>query len=414
MSCVPSAVGSAGSRALVLAAAIAVLAGGAAAASGQIVSVPPVKIAGVTVLVAGDVSATYGGADPGWFLYTNYETSALRRLRAGITVDARPVRWLAFVADVRAETGAGVRAYAWFVRITPLRSGLLSFQAGRIPPVFGARARRSYPQDNPLVADPLMYQYLTNLRPDAVPASADDLIRMRGRGWLASYPVGNRDSHTGVPLIDMTRWDSGIEGRVGTPTLEAAAAVTAGTLSNPRSIAGPIRPQVSGHLAWRPAAAVTVGASFAHGTFFDQTLRVLRPDLQPGHDSQSAAGIDADVSAGRWLVRGELVFSQWRVPSAGTAGLAAPLGAGSAYLESRLKLWPGVFVAARADRLWFSTVAGSTASATWDANVTRLEAGAGWTIRRGLLVKASGIANWRDGGRVRREYLAAVQLVAWF
>ena len=49
----------------------------------------PVTFAGGRVLVAGDASVTYGSEDPGWFTYTDYETSAIRRLRAGVTVEAR-------------------------------------------------------------------------------------------------------------------------------------------------------------------------------------------------------------------------------------------------------------------------------------------------------------------------------------
>ena len=54
-----------------------------------------------------------------------------------------------------------------------------------MPPTFGAFARRTYATDNPLIGYPLAYQYLTSLRPDALPANADELLRMRGRGWLS-------------------------------------------------------------------------------------------------------------------------------------------------------------------------------------------------------------------------------------
>ena len=38
-------------------------------------------------------------------------------------------------------------------------------QVGRVPPTFGAFARRTYATDNPLIGYPLAYQYLTSLRP---------------------------------------------------------------------------------------------------------------------------------------------------------------------------------------------------------------------------------------------------------
>ena len=69
-------------------------------------------------------------------------------------------------------------------------------QIGRIPPTFGAFTRRAYSRDNPLIGYPLAYQYLTSLRADAVPASADELLRMRGRGWLTEFSIGNRAACT--------------------------------------------------------------------------------------------------------------------------------------------------------------------------------------------------------------------------
>ena len=59
------------------------------------------------------------------------------------------------------------------------------------PDLRGVSRRHAYAADNPLIGYPLAYQYLTSLRPDALPASADELLRMRGRGWLSNFSVGN-------------------------------------------------------------------------------------------------------------------------------------------------------------------------------------------------------------------------------
>ena len=93
-------------------------------------------LGGGRLLLAGDASATYGSDDPGWFTYTDYKTSALRRIRAGLTVELRASRRLTFLTEIRAEQD-GVRPYAWYVRLTPFNSGLVDIQAGRIPPVLG-------------------------------------------------------------------------------------------------------------------------------------------------------------------------------------------------------------------------------------------------------------------------------------
>ena len=46
---------------------------------------------------------------------------------------------------------------------------------------------------------PLGYQYLTSLRYDALPASADELLNMRGRGWLSSFSIDRAQSASLAP-----------------------------------------------------------------------------------------------------------------------------------------------------------------------------------------------------------------------
>jgi len=52
--------------------------------------------------------------------------------------------------------------------------------------------------------------------------------------------------------------------------------------------------------------------------------------------------------------------------------------------------------------------------ATWDAPVTRLELGGGWSPWRRATLKLAWQHDERDGGRVRREDLLAGQVVLWF
>jgi hypothetical protein len=374
----------------------------------------PVAFAGGRLLIGGDASATFGSEDPGWFTYTDYETSAIRRVRAGVTIEARATERLSFLAEVRAETGVGVTPYAWYVRVSPLASRLLDIQAGRIPPVFGTFARRAYPQDNPLIGSPQSYQYLTSVRPDAVPGTADDLLAMKGRGWLVQYPVGNTLPDNGVPTIAAERWDTGVQVRVGPPTLEAALSYTVGSLSDPRIGDDNSGGQIAGRVAWHPVAAFTVGVSAAHGAFIAENVRRARPDAPPGHDTQRAFGIDADVSWGRWLVRGEYVANAWRVPPLDVPRIVDPLGSRAGYVEARFRVHPRVYAAVRGDVMSFTTIDVPGGAEAWEADVTRVEYGIGFTIRRGLLLKTSVLSNWRDGGRVKTSHLGAVQVLFWF
>jgi hypothetical protein len=388
--------------------------GSGSSAAAQRWPTEPVSLAGGRLLIGGDASVTFGSEDPGWFTYTDYETSAIRRLRAGVTVEARASERVSFLIEIRAETGVGVTPYAWYMRISPFASGLVDIQAGRIPPVFGTFARRSYPQDNPLIGSPQTYQYLTSVRPDAVPATVDDLLRMKGRGWLVKYPVGNPEPHNGVPTIAAERWDTGVQIRVGPPVLDAALSYTVGSLSNPDVGDDNGGGQLSGRLAWRPVPAFALGVSAARGPFLSGSVREARPDAPAGHDGQRAFGIDAEASRGRWLFRGEFVANSWSVPPLDSPRIVDPLGSRSGYAEAKVRLHPRLYAAVRGDVMRFTTMEGPRGVETWEADVSRLEYGVGFVIRRGLLLKASVLSNWRDGGRVRQSNLGAVQALFWF
>src|SRR5207245_6807279 len=102
----------------------------------------------------------------------------LRMVRVAVSGMWRPSGRAAVVTELRSENLKRVIPYALYVRVRPLKGRALDVQAGRIPPVFGAFGRRSYGADNPLIGYPLAYQYLTSMRPDAIPATADDLLFM--------------------------------------------------------------------------------------------------------------------------------------------------------------------------------------------------------------------------------------------
>jgi hypothetical protein len=73
-----------------------------------------------------------------------------------------------------------------------------------------------------------------------------------------------------------------------------------------------------------------------------------------------------------------------------------------------------MFVAGRVDRLDFSHLVDGSLQPTWDAPVTRVEAGGGWYFRRNLVGKMSVQHNWRDGGRVKQRTFASAQVLFWF
>jgi hypothetical protein len=380
----------------------------------------PIETARGTVTITGEVTATVGAKDEiAYFNYTDYEHNALRMFRLSLAGMWRPSSRFAFLTEIRSENLEQPIAYALYVRVRPFEKLPLDIQAGRIPPVFGTFARRSYGADNPLIGFPLAYQYLTSVRPDAVPASADDLLLMRARGWRVNYPVGNTTPGPGVPVISAYRWDTGVEANYANEHVEAAVAVTAGTLSNPLVGDDNDGKQWSARAAWKPATGLILGVSGARGAFLDRAIvDAYEPVLGPRDYTQDSFGVDGEYSRGYWIVRGEAIHSSWTLPTINAPFIEHPVAANTGYLETRYRISPRWYVAARGDRLSFTTITGQRLfdgqPTPWEAPVTRVEAGGGFNLQRNLIVKAIVQRDWRDGGRVHERTYVSGQISYWF
>lgn len=394
---------------LTLLACLLLLAAPAGIRAGQLPS-EPISLFDGRVRLSGDVSATVGEQDnDAFFNYTDYERNALRTLRTSLSGVWTAGERVAVLAQLRAEGVSRLDLHAAYLRVRPWAGVPLDIQVGRIPPVFGAFARRAYANDSMLIGYPLAYQYLTSIRPDAVPATADDLLQMRGRGWRSSFPIGDPAAETGVPLVSGFRWDTGAQARWAPGRTETAVSVTTGTLSNPRIVDDNGSPQLAGRFAAQPIVGLVTGVSAARGAW-------LADDV-PGFSgrAQTAFGMDAEYSRGYLLLRTEAVWSRWDVPFLIAPPEGHAVSALGAWIEGRYRLAPRIHLAARADRLAFSSITGSNGVATpWDAPVTRLELGGGYLLRRNLVVRAAAQFNRRDGGRVRQRTYLSSQVAWWF
>jgi hypothetical protein len=386
----------------------------------QVLPAGPIETGRGTVTISGEVTATAGPKDDiAFFNYTDYEHNALRMFRLSLSGMWRPSPRFAFLTEVRSEDLQQVIPYALYARVRPWVNRPLDIQVGRIPPVFGTFARRSYGADNPLIGFPLAYQYLTSLRPDAVPANADELLFMRGRGWRANYTVGNELPGPGVPVVSAYRWDTGVEARYGVERFEAAFSATSGTLSNPRVDDDNDGRQLAGRVAWHPVVGLTLGASGARGAFVDRAIvNKYEEALGPHRYDQEAIGFDGEYSRGYWIVRGEAIFSRWALPKINAPFIDHPVGARTGYVEGRYRFGPRLFAALRVDTLSFTRITGQRLfngqPTEWDAPVSRIEAGGGINIQRNLTLRGVVQRNWRDGGRVRQGTYVSGQLSYWY
>ena len=384
-----------------------------AATAGRVYAQPlpegPIRAFDGRVTVSGEVIATTGSADDvTFFNYTDYEHNALRMMRLGISGIYQPAGWLAFVGELRSEDLEHPAPYAAYARVRPWRNHAFDIQAGLIPPTFGAFGRRTYGTGNPVIGYPLAYQYLTSLRPDAIPATADDVLRMRARGWRSSFPVGSTEAGPGVPLVTAFQWDTGVQVSWKTGPVELSGAVTNGTLSNPRVRDDNGGKQVSGRVAVTPAVGLIIGASAARGAWL---ARTVAPDSRP---AQRSLGADVEYSRDHWIVRSEIVWSRWAFPTALAPSDARSLDALASWVEGRYRLTPRIFLAARADHLGFSELQGSVLVLPWDSPVSRIESGVGYYLQRNLVLRAMVQQNWRDAGRVTRRTYVSGQLAYWF
>jgi hypothetical protein len=387
-------------------------------AGAQALPSEPVSLVDGHVTVSGDVSASIGTSDTGFFNYSDYEHSLLRLFRFDLASAVKLNDRLSVLGEVRTENVGPLRVYALYVRVRPWRTRAIDIQAGRVPPTFGAFTRRTYASDNLLIGYPLAYQYLTSLRADALPLNANELIAMRGRGWLSSFSIGNPVPDNGLPIASGFRWDTGVQVHAAAETVDATVSVTSGTLSNPLFRDDNSGRQIAARASVHPRETLqglVIGVSAARGPFVSATA--ARGAVGDGHDgefTQTAWGADIEYSRDYYLVRAETVFSEWRVPAVGAPIIDVPLRALATYVEGRYKILPGLYAAARLDHLGFNDVTGTRGPQTWDAPVTRVEVGGGYSILRNLLLKFSGQHNSRDGGRVTSLNLVSAQMVYWF
>jgi hypothetical protein len=384
-------------------------------ASAQFLPEQPISIMGGRVVLGAEVTATFAPQDPGFFNYTSYEFSALRNVRLGVSAEIRANDRVQVLGEVRLDQGRVIDAYGLYLRVRPFPSRRFDIQAGRVPPTFGAMSRTAYGSSNLLIGQPLAYQYLTSIRPDALPATVDDLLRMRARGWLSNFPVGNTAAGPGLPLVNTSRWDTGVQAHAVTGKVDWTGSITAGSLSDPRFRDNNTGRQWAGRAVVRPTASIAIGTSVSRGEWLNRTLE--EQVLGTGSTERSrqiAVGGDAEYSAGRFLVRGEAIRSMWHVPAFGALRLTEPLVAIASLVEGRYKIAPGLYVAMRGDRLDFSKVHADRGIVEWDAQTWRLETGVGYSLTRNIVLKGAWQRNGRDGGRVHKDSLVAAQVLYWF
>lgn len=368
------------------------------------------------ISVGGELTATYGSEDPGFFNYATYAYDPLRNVRVVFDASVRPARQLELLAQVRTDGVSQARMAALYLRVRPWRSRDIDLQAGRVPTAFGLFGRTAYGADSALIGRPLPYAYLLSLRRDAVPDTAADLVRMRGRGWRSSFPRGNTAPDRGLPIVNTDTWDTGVQLRLANTRVAWVGAITVGSLGSPRLEDDNAGRALSTRLTTRLHPGLVVGMSAAQGAYLSRTLDDgLRAGESTARLWHRAVGVDAEFSAGRWLARGELIASRWALPAFTGSSTTSVVTSLAGWGEGRVRLLPGFDAGLRVERLAFGDVMTTGGIQPWEAPVTRVETGVAYSLIRHARLKLAAQHNQRPlGGRIRRDTLFAAQVSVWF
>lgn len=301
------------------------------------------------------------------------------------------------------------KPYGAYLRWTPDENRDLHLLAGKIPWVLGAYAPRSYADKNVLIGAPLMHQYHTSLRSDAVPPDADALLAARGDGQTGPN-YGSGGGYKGMPIVYDRCWDFGVALQGSARPFEYAIAVHNGTPATPNpEVDVNDSKTVLGRLGVAPVPALRLGISGSYGAYLPYALEdELPPGTEPEDLHQVLWMADAEFSAGHVELRGEGYTNRFETATAGDLDVRGGYG------EAKVTVYPGVWLAARLETMQFSDLQGSSGPAVpWDDRRDRIEAGAGWRVARAAWIKAvfQRTSTHATGGMIHRDLGAASVIV---
>jgi hypothetical protein len=313
--------------------------------------------------------------------------------------------------QIMLQEDLGVSVYGAYAMWTPLAGRDLRVIGGKIPWRIGTYAERSYSTRNPLIGTPLMYHYHTSLRADRLPPGPDALADAAGTGQYGPIYDATGRGYRGMPIVYDHCWDAGVMVTGSARPIEYSAGFVNGTPGN--SIPGNDRNNGRswlGRAGLQPWPGVRLGASASRGPWLgDAFAGQVPPGKTVNAYAQTLVMADAEWLFSRVELRGEGVWNEWQTPTAGDVDLRG------GYLEARVGLPSGAFAAGRWDILKFGDVIDSTGAArAWDLDVSRVEAGLGLRVQRGMILKAVYQQTRFLRGSNRRESLCAIQAALAF
>ena len=294
----------------------------------------------------------------------------------------------------------------YLVRWTPLNDSRVNLQFGKFATVAGNWVQRHDSWDNPLVTAPLPYENLTPVADSSPPASPQAFLARRRQpvekdGWLPVIwgPV----YATGAALF-------GSVGRLDYALDFKNAALSSDPGAWEVNNVQWQNPTVSGRLGVRPCAAWNQGVSFSVGPYLYQDAA---PDLPPGRSiadyDQITLASDASYAWHHWQLWGEVFLTRFQVPNVGNADVL------TYYLETKYKLTPSLYAAARWNQQIFGTVPdGMGGRQAWGNDMVRIDLTLGYRFNRHFQAKIQYSFGHADATLQQGEQLVAVQATMKF
>jgi hypothetical protein len=254
-----------------------------------------------------------------------------------------------------------------------------------------------------------MYQHHSTLLWYKTPDSPDEAAR----DWRSGQYGVNYDGYAearGMVMVDDSFWDVGVTVAGSERPLEYAVGVIAGTPGWASTAQDENSGKtVLGRLGLAPAPWIRLGASGAYGPYMNEALSDELPTGKTGNDyHQTLAMADFELQAGHLELHAEGAHNSWQTPFVGD------LKTNGGYVEVKYSLPFGTFIAGRAEALRFGEITDSLGvKHTWDANVSRGEAGLGYRFDRHVQASSyqhTELVYPRDVDPIEKLHLLAMQI----
>ena len=339
-----------------------------------------------------------------------FETEPFVAPRVSVFVDVLAGRRVYGSLELRADRGEApssggieTRVEQAFVRLIPFPGRDFHLQLGRFVSPFGAYPQRHHSPADAFLRPPLSYDYRTMVSAADLPGGPD--------GFIAWKDAPEEYRPIGAPVVWAAPYQVGAMAAGGWKGFSARVAVmNSAPSSEPRewnAVDTEHGPSLVGHVGAQVTPELRVGASYNTGSYvWDEPAGAPFPAGRDAGDyAQEIWGFEASFARGPVEARGELFLDRWEVPN-----VADDARDVSYYVESRLKLSPGLFAAARYGALRFNEIRGSDGvRRAWDYDVDRLQLAAGYRLARTTEVRAEYLATFTAAPPEARDDLLAVR-----